>query len=76
MIAVFGATVLPFTANASSDSVAIEFDYVTVSPGQSMWDLASVYGAGQDPRDWIADAVALNNLESVELRAGQQIALP
>jgi LysM repeat protein len=76
VLAVFAATILPFSANASSDQVAVEFTYVTVSAGDSMWDLASKYGHGMDPRDWIADAVALNNLQSTNLQAGQQLALP
>ena len=69
-------TVLPFSAYASSEHSEAEFQYVTVSNGDSMWDLAKAYGKGKDPRDWIAEAVILNNLESPELQAGQQIALP
>jgi len=69
-------TVLPFSAYASSEQPEAEFQYVTVSNGDSMWDLAKAYGKGKDPRDWIAEAVILNNLESPELQAGQQIALP
>lgn len=76
LAAVFSATVLPFSANASSEQVSVEFTYVTVSAGDSMWDLASKYGQGMDPRDWIAEAVALNNLQSTNLQAGQQLALP
>lgn len=76
VVAVFSATVLPFSANASSEQVAVEFSYVTVSAGDSMWDLAKKYGQGMDPRDWIAEAVALNNLRSTNLQAGQQLALP
>ena len=76
LAAVFSATVLPFSANASSEQVSVEFTYVTVSAGDSMWDLASKYGHGMDPRDWIAEAVALNNLQSTNLQAGQQLALP
>ena len=74
--AVFGATVLPYSATASAEKAIIEFEYVTVSSGQSMWDLAGIYGNGQDPRDWIAETVTLNNLQSSQLQAGQQIALP
>ena len=76
VVAVLLATILPFSASASSESAPAEFQYVTVSQGESMWDLAKTYGKGQDPRDWIAEAVILNNLQSSDLQAGQQIALP
>lgn len=76
VVAVLSATVVPFSANASAERVQAEFTYVTVSSGESMWDLAGIYGQGQDPRDWIAETVALNNLQSSQLQAGQQIALP
>ena len=76
VIVVLVATVIPFSANASAEKVQAEFTYVTVTSGQSMWDLAGVYGQGQDPRDWIAETVSLNNLQSSQLQAGQQIALP
>jgi len=74
--AVLLTTVLPFSAYASSDRSGAEFQYVTVSNGDSMWDLAKTYGEGKDPRDWIAEAVILNNLQTSELQVGQQIALP
>lgn len=51
-------------------------EYVTVSSGDSLWSMASTYGQGQDPRDWIAEVVMLNALETVDLIPGQQIALP
>jgi hypothetical protein len=70
------ASIAPFAANASSDRMDAEFTYVTVSSGQSMWDLAGIYAVGEDPRDWIAETVALNGMQSSELQAGQQIALP
>ena len=51
-------------------------EFVTVQPGDSLWDLADEHGPDQDPRDWIARVVQLNALESIELTPGQQIALP
>lgn len=76
IIAVVAITVFPFSANASAEKSDLEFDYVTVSAGQSMWELANVYAQGEDPRDWIAEVVSLNNLQTSQLQAGQQIALP
>jgi len=51
-------------------------EYVTVSSGDSLWAMASVYAPNQDPRDWIAEVVMLNALANVDLTPGQQIALP
>lgn len=52
-----------------------ELVYVTVSQGDSLWSLADQHAVG-DPRDWIAEVVLLNALESSTLIPGQQIALP
>jgi hypothetical protein len=51
-------------------------EYVTVASGDSLWGMANVHAAGQDPREWIAEVVLLNALETVDLTPGQQIALP
>lgn len=51
-------------------------DYITIGYGESLWDLAEVFAQGQDPRDWIAEVVAVNALESTILEPGQRIALP
>lgn len=76
IVSVLVITVFPFSANASAEKSVSEFQYVTVSTGQSMWELANVYAQGEDPRDWIAEVVSLNNLQTSQLQAGQQIALP
>ncbi|MEY4961907.1 MAG: hypothetical protein RLZZ249_604 [Actinomycetota bacterium] len=51
-------------------------DYITVGYGESLWDLAEVFAKGEDPRDWIAEVVAMNALSSTVLEPGQRIALP
>ena len=53
-----------------------ELLYVTVQSGDSLWSLADSYAPNEDPRDWIAEVVLLNALETAELTPGQQIALP
>ncbi|MEY3561553.1 MAG: hypothetical protein RL068_705 [Actinomycetota bacterium] len=58
----------------TSEPGALEF--VTVQSGDSLWSLADQHAQGQDPRDWIAEVVILNALQSAELTPGQQIALP
>ena len=54
----------------------VEFEYVTVMPGDTLWGLAEKYAPGADPRDFIADLVALNNLSDSVVDAGMLLALP
>ncbi|NBQ93258.1 MAG: LysM peptidoglycan-binding domain-containing protein, partial [Micrococcales bacterium] len=53
-----------------------QFAYVTVMSGQSLWDLAEEYAPNRDPRDFISDLMALNNLNSSSVDPGMQLALP
>lgn len=80
VLAVAAAGIFAFvagqSANASSDSVSVEFQHVTVHSGETLWQLAQQYGEGQDARDWIASVVDLNGLSSIELQPGQDLALP
>lgn len=68
----------PAQANTevSKSTVSGNFAYVTVMPGQTLWSIASDYAPNQDPRDFIANLVSLNNLNGTELVPGMQIALP
>jgi hypothetical protein len=52
------------------------FNYISVMPGDTLWGLASEHAAGQNPQDWVAEVILLNNLSSVELVAGEKLALP
>lgn len=64
------------SGSLAGDSRPAELSYVTVQSGDSLWSLADEYASGMDPRDWIAEVVLMNQLESSELVPGQQIALP
>ncbi|MGO4692246.1 LysM peptidoglycan-binding domain-containing protein [Glaciibacter sp. 2TAF33] len=57
-------------------SSAVQFDYVTVQSGQSLWELAESIAPTADPRDVIADIVRLNQLQSEDVQPGQSLALP
>ena len=52
------------------------FNYVSVMPGDSLWDLAEIYAAGKNQQDWIAEVILLNNLSSASLKTGDKLALP
>jgi LysM repeat protein len=67
----------PAGANTQSSAQAVDtFGYVTVKSGQSMWTLAETIAPKADPRDVIAEIVALNQLTSASLSPGQQLAVP
>jgi hypothetical protein len=63
-------------AVASKDASSAAFQYVTVSSGQSLWDLAEEIAPSADPRDVIASVVDLNRLPTSDVAAGQQLAVP
>jgi hypothetical protein len=44
--------------------------------GETLWTIANRYAPNQDPRDYIANLVALNNLNDSVLTPGMQLALP
>lgn len=52
------------------------FSYLSVAPGESLWQLAETLAPGADPRDVISDIMRLNALDSATVLAGQQLAIP
>ena len=63
-------------ATASLEGSSAGFTYLTVESGQSLWQLAEDLAPAADPRDTIAEIMTLNRLESADVFAGQEIALP
>lgn len=63
-------------AVATGQVASTSFDYVTVEPGQSLWQVAERVAPSADLRDVVADIVHLNQLESTNLQPGQKIAIP
>ncbi len=71
------ADLSPAQANSeSTNSAQGNFAYVTVMSGETLWSLAETYAPDQDPRDFIANLKALNNLSGTSLAPGMQLALP
>jgi Tfp pilus assembly protein FimV len=52
------------------------YTYVSVEPGQSLWQIAEQLAPQADPRDVIAGIVDLNNLASADVQPGQELAIP
>lgn len=69
-------TMASISGSFAGSQEAGELEFVTVQSGDSLWSLADVYAPSEDPRDWIAEVVLLNALETADLTPGQQIALP
>lgn len=63
-------------AQAASEQGSQQFTYVAAEPGDSMWQIATQVAPSEDPRDVIADIVRLNQLSTVELTVGQEVAIP
>jgi LysM repeat protein len=64
-------------SEASSEPVAtVELEQITVQPGDTLWAVASRIAPQHDPREVIDEIRRLNELSTVELRAGQQLLLP
>ena len=63
-------------ATASLEGSDVPFEYVTVEPGQSLWQLAEDIAPQSDPRDVIAQIMQLNQLEGADVYAGQELAIP
>jgi len=66
-------------ASASLESTAqpgVEYTYVTISAGQSLWSLAEEIAPTADPRDVVNDILEFNGMSSAELFPGQRLALP
>ncbi len=62
-------------AAAVAEGAANDFTYVTISQGESLWQLAQEIAPNADPRDVVAEIVSLNQLHG-EVQAGQKIAIP
>ncbi len=71
-----GFSISSISGSVAGDSGPVDLDYITVQQGESLWELASQHAPKADPRDWIAEVVMLNALNSIDLTPGQQIALP
>lgn len=54
----------------------VEYEYLTVEAGESLWALATEIAPTADPRDVISDILAFNGMSSSQIEPGQQLAIP
>ena len=61
---------------SAPEGVENSFQYVSIAPGQSLWQLAEQVAPQADPREVVADILTLNNLSSGDVQPGQKLAIP
>jgi LysM repeat protein len=64
------------SVGAGSSAAVVDFEYVTINAGESLWQVAERIAPASDPRDVVADIVSLNQLTSSSVEAGQRVAIP
>jgi nucleoid-associated protein YgaU len=63
-------------AVATDQSSHASFSYLTVQPGDTLWQLAGKIAPSADPRDVISDIEHLNQLSTSDVQPGQRLAIP
>ena len=63
-------------ASAGNTASHVHFQYVTVEPGSSLWQIAEIEAPKSDPSQFVQDVVTLNNLQTSVVQPGQRIAIP
>lgn len=69
-------SVAGFSGSFANNEASTPLTFITVNSGETLWELASKHAPTEDPRDWIAEVVAINALSTVDLEPGQKVALP
>lgn len=64
------------TDTLPNEAIVNSFQYVSIAPGQSLWQLAEQVAPQADPREVVADILTLNNLSSGDVQPGQKLAIP
>lgn len=76
---VIGVAVVGLSAGgaaANTEAAGAAFTYITVDPGESLWQLAESIAPDADPRDVIAEIMNLNQLSTAGVEPGQRLAIP
>jgi LysM repeat protein len=63
-------------AAASGSSSSTPLTKVTVVGGETLWGLAHEIAPNSDPRDVIANIMAVNQLKSADIQPGERLSIP
>ena len=63
-------------AAGANGSSTVSSEHYSVHQGDTLWSIAGLMAPNQDPRDYVAELVSLNQLQSASLVPGQDIILP
>lgn len=61
---------------ATATSQSTPLTTITVTPGETLWQVAEKIAPGADPRDVIADIMQVNQLDTASIAAGEQLRVP
>jgi hypothetical protein len=74
---VIAALVIGINAGgATATNSATPLKTVSVTSGESLWQLAVALAPNADPRDVIADIMTVNQLTSPDIQSGQRLEIP
>jgi nucleoid-associated protein YgaU len=75
LVAVLGLALAAASASIANDHPE-QTTVVTVTPGQTLWDVSAAAAGGGDVRSMMSHIEALNHLDSASLQAGQHLRVP
>lgn len=73
---IVGATFFAVTGGATVANAGGEPTFVTVSPGDSLWNIAEELAPSHDTREVVAQILRMNHLQTAQLQPGQELAVP
>jgi LysM repeat protein len=74
--AVTTVSALRTASQAGTHSYGPATRYVTVEPGETLWQIARRVAPGDDPRDTVDRLRQLNGLDTSAVQAGQRLVVP
>lgn len=77
-LAVAGFAIVGFISGqvANATDTKAEQVHYSVHAGDTLWKIAAELAPNEDPRDFIAELVELNQLTSASVTPGQQLLVP
>jgi len=74
--AISAASALHSASQAGTTPTGSATRYITVQPGQTLWQIAQRVAPGDDPRDTVDRIRSLNGLDTAPVQAGQRLVVP